>query len=101
MPTEAKNEKKRVEDDQDRGVVGHSGEGGVGSWLVLLPAIFNFQERSPEWNLKISSQSHIRDMVAIVGAYHAYSFEKEQQCTLFNKYIQSIQAMPLSKQFIL
>ena len=26
MPTEAKNEKKRVEDDQDRGVVGHSGE---------------------------------------------------------------------------
>jgi len=40
-------------------------------------------------------------MVAIVGAYHAYSFEKEQQCTLFNKYIQSIQAMQLSKQFIL
>ena len=26
MPTEAKNEKKRVEDDQDRGVVRHSGE---------------------------------------------------------------------------
>jgi hypothetical protein len=35
MPTEAKNEKKRVEDDQDRGVVGHSGEGGVDDydWL--------------------------------------------------------------------
>ena len=26
MPPEAKNEEKRVEDDQDGGVVGHSGE---------------------------------------------------------------------------
>jgi hypothetical protein len=41
MPTEAKNEKKRVEDDQDRGVVGHSGEGNCDDDRLKLKGASN------------------------------------------------------------
>jgi hypothetical protein len=48
MPTEAKNEKKRVEDDQDRGVVRHSGGGElmIGAGGQNLAASNFTQERS-------------------------------------------------------
>jgi len=41
MPTEAKNEKNRVEDDQDRGVVGHSGEGNCDDYRLKLKGASN------------------------------------------------------------
>ena len=71
MPTEAKNEKKRVEDDQDRGVVRHSGEVEF-DWWWSKSCCQQFYS-GKVLNSESSSKSQSR-----YGG-NRYSFEKEQQ----------------------
>ena len=80
MPPEAKNEEKRVEDDQDGGVVGHSGEVvWIFDWcsdsifLISTLKIFSGKVRSL---FVFESNHNCEDGLAIVGAYY---FGKEQK----------------------